>query len=107
MGDAAGYVEPFTGEGIGWALAGGRLLAESLLAATLLDGIGSASDRYGQAHRRMFAGHHARCRWVAHGVRWPSIVSGAVELATLMPWAARRAVPLLVGATKPRDDGQS
>ena len=107
VGDAAGYVEPFTGEGIGWALAGGRLLAESLLAATLLDGIGSASDRYGQAHRRMFAGHHARCRWVAHGVRWPSIVSGAVELATLMPWAARRAVPLLVGATKPRDDGQS
>jgi flavin-dependent dehydrogenase len=27
VGDAAGYIEPFTGEGIGWALAGGRALA--------------------------------------------------------------------------------
>lgn len=27
VGDAAGYVEPFTGEGIGWALSGARILA--------------------------------------------------------------------------------
>ena len=94
VGDAASYVEPFTGEGIGWALAGGRILAESLL-----DDIATAAASYRLAHRRLFAAHHARCRWVARGVRQPGIVSGAVGLAQFMPWAARRAVPLLVGAS--------
>ena len=94
VGDAASYVEPFTGEGIGWALAGGRILAESLLGD-----IATAAASYRLAHRRLFAAHHARCRWVARGVRQPGIVSGAVGLAQFMPWAARRAVPLLVGAT--------
>ena len=94
VGDAASYVEPFTGEGIGWALAGGRILAESLL-----DDIATAAASYRLAHRHLFAAHHARCRWVARGVRQPGIVSGAVGLAQFMPWAARRAVPLLVGAS--------
>ena len=93
VGDAASYVEPFTGEGIGWALAGGRILAEALLGD-----IATAAASYRLAHRRLFAAHHARCRWVARSVRQPGIVSGAVGLAQCMPWAARRAVPLLVGA---------
>ena len=94
VGDAASYVEPFTGEGIGWALAGGRILAESLLGD-----IATAAASYRLAHRSLFAAHHARCRWVARGVRQPGIVLGAVGLAQCMPWAARRAVPLLVGAS--------
>lgn len=98
VGDAAGYVEPFTGEGIGWALAGGRILAESLLGQAGRGGLDTPADRYRIAHRRLFAGRHARCRLVARGVRQPGIVSAAVELAKCMPWAARHAVPLLVGA---------
>ena len=109
VGDAASYVEPFTGEGIGWALASGRVLAESLLAeprgAPERHGwhvdTASAAARYRQLHAGMFARHHARCLWIARGIRHPAIVSGAVGLANLMPWAARRAVPLLVGAVFP------
>jgi flavin-dependent dehydrogenase len=93
VGDAASYVEPFTGEGIGWALAGGGILAESLLGD-----IATAAASYQLAHRRLFAAHHARCRWVARGVRRQGIVSWALRLARLMPRAARRAVPLLAGA---------
>jgi flavin-dependent dehydrogenase len=100
VGDAAGYVEPFTGEGIGWALAGGRILAESLLAD-----LATAAATYPLAHRRFFATRHARCRWVAYGVRQPTVVSGAVELARLVPWAAGRAVPLLVGAAMSAGNG--
>lgn len=106
VGDAAGYVEPFTGEGIGWALADGRLLAESLLSQSLLDDTATAADRYRRAHARLLAGRHARCRWVARGIRHPGIVSGAVRLAALMPWAAKQALPLLVGAALPRNDGR-
>jgi flavin-dependent dehydrogenase len=102
VGDAAGYVEPFTGEGIGWALAGGRILAASLLAD-----LATAAVAYPLAHGEFFATRHARCRWVARGVRQPSVVSGAVELARLMPWAAGRAVPLLVGATMSAGNGRN
>ena len=113
VGDAAGYVEPFTGEGIGWALASGRVLAESLLAKSLAESLlaperhgwhvdtASAAARYRQLHAGIFTRHHARCLRIARGIRHPAIVSWAVGLANLMPWAARRAVPLLVGAVFP------
>jgi 2-polyprenyl-6-methoxyphenol hydroxylase-like FAD-dependent oxidoreductase len=101
VGDAAGYVEPFTGEGMGWALACGRILAESLLGHSA-----TAAASYRLAHSRLFAAHHARCRWVARGVRQQKLVSGAVWLAGLMPWAAGRAVPLLVGAAAPVSHGR-
>jgi menaquinone-9 beta-reductase len=101
VGDAAGYVEPFTGEGMGWALACGRILAESLLSHSA-----TAAANYRLAHSRLFAAHHARCRWVARGVRRQKLVSGTVWLAGLMPWAAGRAVPLLVGAAVPGPQGR-
>jgi flavin-dependent dehydrogenase len=98
VGDAAGYVEPFTGEGIGWALASARILAESLLAPHGLRPAADAADRYEAAHRRQFAALHARCRFVAHGLRRPAIVAAAVAAARAMPWAARRIVPAMIGA---------
>jgi hypothetical protein len=105
VGDAASYVEPFTGEGIGWALASGRLLAESLLGdratgkqLTTTD-IVAAADSYPLLHKRLFAAHHARCRWVARGVRHPNLVSGAVQLAVALPAAAAWALPIATGAS--------
>lgn len=103
VGDAAGYVEPFTGEGIGWALAGARLLATALVASG--DGgqidTASAGTRYRAAHTAYFAGRHRRCRRIARGLRVGPVVSGLVRAARLAPWAARRVVPLLVGHSRP------
>jgi len=104
VGDAASYVEPFTGEGIGWALASGRLLAESLLGngATgeplTATHIVAAAERYPLLHNGLFAAHHARCRWVARSVRHPHLVSGAVQLAAALPAAAAWALPIATGA---------
>jgi len=105
VGDAAGYVEPFTGEGIGWALASGRLLAESLLGdratgkpLTATD-IVAAAESYPLLHKRLFNAHHTRCRWVARGVRHPHLVSGAVQLAAALPAAAAWALPIATGAS--------
>ena len=102
VGDAAGYVEPFTGEGIGWALAGARLLATALVASG--DGgpidTASAGTRYRAAHTAYFAGRQRRCRRIARGLRVGPVVSGLVRAARLAPWAARRIVPLLVGHSR-------
>jgi flavin-dependent dehydrogenase len=98
-GDAAGYVEPFTGEGMGWALAAGRLAAEALVDhdRNALAPAEVAADRYTRAHARHFRPRHARCQRVAAGLRLPRLVRLAVRAAQLAPWAARLAVPAVTG----------
>lgn len=103
VGDAAGYVEPFTGEGMGWALASARFLDETVgrtvsAAGRIGDSPRKAAVSYAQAHRRHFAVHHARCRRVALVVRQPWLVGPALRLARLAPAVAARVVPLVVGA---------
>lgn len=104
VGDAAGYVEPFTGEGIGWALSAARLLAESLLAGSDLRPAAEAARRYVEAHGTAFGGAHARCRLVAVNLRRPAVVAAAVAGARALPWAAQVLAPLVVGADAVRGD---
>jgi len=94
IGDAAAYVEPFTGEGIGWALASARVLASTLeCSASSAD----FSSRFAAAHASVFAAHHARCRRIARAVRRPWLLAGAVQAARLVPALAARAIPWVVG----------
>lgn len=100
IGDAAGYVEPFTGEGMGWALAAGRLAAEAVVDpdTAVLVPAAVAAERYEHAHARHFRPRHARCQRVAAGLRLPRLVRLAVRAAQLAPWAARLAVPAVTGS---------
>jgi 2-polyprenyl-6-methoxyphenol hydroxylase-like FAD-dependent oxidoreductase len=91
VGDAAGYVEPFTGEGMGWALSGSRLLTTALLATA------DPAAAYEQAHAACFRRLHGRCLRVAAALRQPWLVGSAIRMANAAPWAAKRIVPLLVG----------
>jgi menaquinone-9 beta-reductase len=107
VGDAAGYVEPFTGEGMGWALVSARLCDEAygpLLAKERDPGaaLAAGASRYASLHRRHFARHHGRCRRVALAVRHPWLVGSLVRLARLAPGVAARVAPLVVGAASPR-----
>ena len=98
IGDAAGYVEPFTGEGMGWALASARVAAQAIVNADGMRVPADAARRYTEGHDREFAPLHARCRLVAGGLRRPILVAAAVTGSRMMPWAARRLVPALLGA---------
>ncbi len=101
VGDAAAYVEPFTGEGIGWALAGGRMAAEAIVSQEFGAGIApdapTAAVRYREAHRRWFAACHRRCRCVAGVVRRPAAVAAALGMARIVPGIAGRVLPAVVG----------
>jgi flavin-dependent dehydrogenase len=92
-------VEPFTGEGMGWALVATRLAADALCAAGRgeLEPASVAAGRYATAHAAYFPLRHARCRRVAAVVRRPRIMDLAVRAAQLAPWAARLAVPVVTG----------
>jgi flavin-dependent dehydrogenase len=68
VGDAAGYVEPFTGEGIGWALMS-AVLACSLLANGLDVWDDRLPDRWKQIHDQAFGRHQRSCRQIVQLLR--------------------------------------
>lgn len=95
LGDAAAYVEPFTGEGIGWALASARVFADAA-AGTACPATRAA--RYRSGHTAAFTARHARCRGVALAVRHPRLIVGVVRMARIAPRVAAGVLPWIVGA---------
>jgi flavin-dependent dehydrogenase len=65
-GDAARVVEPFTGEGIGFALATGLLAAKTALAGYASNDLAAARAKYARAHRALYR----RRAWVNLLVHW-------------------------------------
>ena len=101
VGDAAGYVEPFTGEGMGWALAAARVLADLLLDHA------SPATSYPRAHAAAFGRPHDRVWRVARGVRHPVVAAAAVRLAAAAPRVAARVLPFVTGSAARRTTGAS
>ncbi len=88
VGDAAGYVEPFTGEGMAWAMAGGAAVAP--LAAAAIEGWTDAQVRAWHAtyHKRI-AQRQAGCRVLAALLRRPRLMRLTVAALSICPGAAR------------------
>ena len=82
LGDAGGYVEPFTGEGMGWAIAdaiaASRLIAEHGLAPRA--GVEQAFARWSRRSRRA---RTRRCRAVRAIARSPVLTRGAIGLLSV------------------------
>jgi flavin-dependent dehydrogenase len=94
-GDAVGYVEPFTGEGMGWALATGA--AAGAHAAAVLHG--QASTQAWAARVRALTGQaRMRCGVVACMLRHPWLVQGAIGSAAVLPGMAARVAASLGAA---------
>lgn len=95
VGDAADFFDPFTGEGIYAALAGGELLAPFALEAAR--GTPAAADRalaaYDDARRRAFAGKWRVERLIGAAVGAPPLMNHAARVLTRAPHLA----DLLVG----------
>jgi len=85
VGDAAGYVEPFTGEGLAWALAGARALAP-IASAPWTAG---AERKWTRGYRACVARRQRICRTVARGLRVPALVALATALLGRAPVLAR------------------
>ncbi len=87
LGDAAGYVEPITGEGIAWALASARAIAPLALQA-----IERWHPRQGLAwsdtHRRLVLHRQLVCRASAIVLRKPWLTRLAFEVLSRAPGAA-------------------
>src|SRR5690606_28113820 len=88
VGDALSYVEPFTGEGIGWALAGAHELVP--LAARAVERWDNAyAHAWTRDRRRATPRAHRLCRLTARALRHDRLVGAAVRAVARMPSLAR------------------
>jgi flavin-dependent dehydrogenase len=87
VGDAAGYVEPFTGEGICWALDGGRTVA-GLALAGVEAWAPALSDAWRQYHRVTMRRAKTLCRVLSASLRRRWVVRGAMMALGVFPGLA-------------------
>lgn len=90
IGDAAGYVEPFTGEGMAWALASAEAVAP--LVETTLGNDQWQADwvaEWQRHYRRAVTDRQLICRLMAGTLRRPFLTRGLVTLLRHCPTIAR------------------
>lgn len=88
LGDAAGYVEPFTGEGIACALTSG-VAAANLVAQNLAAWNGDVEQEWCRQHRELFDNRQRWCRSLARLLWHPWAVRGLLSGLAIAPWLAR------------------
>lgn len=91
VGDAAGYVEPFTGEGMAWALTAAAALAP--IAAR--DWHPGLAREWEATHRRVLGRRQFGCRVIAKALRSPRFTRLAVRVLSAVPGLARPVVAAL------------
>jgi menaquinone-9 beta-reductase len=91
VGDAAGYIEPFTGEGMAWAMASGVAVAP--IAARAARFWNSAYiDQWCGRHSAVVRRRQWTCRALAAALRRPGLVAVAMPVLNRVPWLAKPVV---------------
>jgi menaquinone-9 beta-reductase len=94
LGDAAGYVEPFTGEGIAWSLAQARAIEPFALRA-IERWEPRLAREWASAHHGLIGRRQRVCRALAHGLRQPWMTRLGFEVLARFPGAASGIMHLL------------
>jgi flavin-dependent dehydrogenase len=97
LGDSAGYVEPFTGEGMSWAIGAG------VRAGWWVDGRlgGQMQPGWKEVMGELMAGRQLWCRVVAGAVRSAVMMNATLALGGVLPGVSR-AMMARVGRVWPR-----
>jgi flavin-dependent dehydrogenase len=98
IGDASGYVEPFTGEGIGWAIHSATLIAPIALKAIKGWNPSMAAD-WVALRRGELARAQRDCRWFAWALHHPFVARGVLRSIESMPVLGGPLIRRLHGAT--------
>ena len=91
IGDAAGYIEPFTGEGMAWAMLSGIAAADLIAETKACNSLGETWQRRAS---RLLESRRRRCRWMTTALRSSLIRHTAGAMLSRFPSLAQ---PLVVG----------
>ncbi|WP_216902909.1 NAD(P)/FAD-dependent oxidoreductase [Synechococcus sp. CCY 9618] len=98
LGDAAGYVEPFTGEGMGWGLVG-ALAAVPLVLRGQEDWSVAIEREWSRRHARLIGSRQRLCHGLAFALRRPGLSRRLLALVARWPALAAPLFHQLEGAT--------
>jgi flavin-dependent dehydrogenase len=91
VGDATGYVEPFTGEGMAWAILSAEAV-EHLAFRAIGAWDPDLARSWSEIHNRLLAGRRRTCRAVSLLIRSPGLASLAFAAASRIPSLTRRII---------------
>jgi 2-polyprenyl-6-methoxyphenol hydroxylase-like FAD-dependent oxidoreductase len=94
IGDAAGYVEPFTGEGMAWAVTSAAAVAP-IAARAVQEWDGGLVRQWEAVHRRAIGARQRVCRIVSRVLRSPALTTLAVRALAVLPVLSRPVVAAL------------
>jgi flavin-dependent dehydrogenase len=101
VGDAAGYVEPFTGEGLAWAVMTAAAVAP--IAVRAVRGWDESIAReWENVYRRLIGPRQRLCRMVARGLRSPILTGLAIRILGIAPVLAQ---PVIAALNRPASHG--
>jgi flavin-dependent dehydrogenase len=87
VGDAAAYVEPFTGEGMAWAISSACAVVPFVIEGTENDSPELAA-RWDAEHRRLLRGRMRVCTALSKLLRMPLLARAAISALASFPWLA-------------------
>lgn len=88
VGDACGYVEPVTGEGMAWAATGAAALAR-LIPPSIVDWPADLPDRWSGAHWKTIGRQQRWCRAMRATIHHPAATAAGMFLGHATPGLAR------------------
>ena len=97
VGDAAGYVEPFTGEGMAWAVMSATALAP-IAARAVAKWDDALAREWESAHSRVIGKRQRVCRVVSRVLRSPMLTMLAVRALRALPLLSR---PVIASLNRP------
>jgi flavin-dependent dehydrogenase len=101
VGDAAGYIEPFTGEGMAWAIRSAEALGP--IASRAVQGWTPAlATEWERIHRGLIGSRQRSCRLFARVLRSPLLTRLALQALSLCPSLSRPFVTALNRERKAR-----
>jgi len=98
LGDASGFVEPFTGEGIYWALLQARELT-ALLESHQFHWDTSLIEKWQKKNVRLMEPRKNLCRLISAALRWQTLRRLLVKTAKHAPWLLQPLIRWILGPT--------
>jgi flavin-dependent dehydrogenase len=103
LGDACGYAEPFTGEGIAWALTSAAGVVDLVLSA-MIQWSPSLITNWQQKHKEMIQVRQDRSKTIALGLRNDQLRHFAMPIISSFPFIATSIINLIAEPTVVRHD---
>jgi len=97
VGDAAGYVEPFTGEGMSWALAGAEAVTE-LAESAMIGWRDELAVRWQVQWRKQVQRQQRTCRALAWTLKQPQLTGWVLWALQRAPWLVQPLMQQVSGA---------